>query len=259
MNAVTPVRGRKPWHLPGARRATVFVGNFGSGKTETALNYAIALANSGDEVKLLDLDIVNPYFRSREARAFAASRGVEVIAPIDEYELADLPILLRQVKGAIGDQTGRLVVDVGGDDLGARVLGGFSGSLTDAAVLQVVNERRPFTDSVAGARRMYDELQAASHLEITGLVANTHLMHETTIKVVRQGLRMVEKLSVEVGVAVEFVAIEQTLLESFGNKEEKLGYPVLAIERLMTAPWEVSNKRGPIGRPPPVKMPAGVE
>jgi hypothetical protein len=234
----------------------VFVGNFGSGKTETALNYAIALADSGEQVKLVDLDIVNPYFRSREARAYAASRGVEVVAPIDEYELADLPILLKQVGGAIGaGGDGKVVVDVGGDDLGARVLGGFAHALGDATIYQVLNERRPFTDSVAGAKRMYDELEAASRLRITAVVANTHLIDETTAEVIRRGLEFVETFSSEVGVPVAFVAVEKSFVEELGD----LGYPVLTIERLMTSPWEQSNKRGPIGRPPPVKMPAGVE
>jgi hypothetical protein len=241
--------------LPAARATTVFVGNFGSGKTETALNYAIALAGGGEPVKLLDLDIVNPYFRSREVRDYAGSRGVEVVAPIDEYELADLPIVLRQVGGAIGSRRDRLVLDVGGDDLGARVLGGFSHALGDAAVLLVLNERRPFTDSVAGARRMVEELEAASQLKISGIVANTHLIDETTEEVIRSGVEFAETVSAEIGVPLAFVVVERKLA---GQLAAELQYPVLTIERLMTSPWEPSNQ-GPIGRPPSLRLPAGVE
>jgi len=255
MTTTLTAGGQRAWQLPPARQLTVLVGNFGSGKTETALHYAIALAESGEQVKLVDLDIVNAYFRSREARQYAASRGVEVVAPVEEYELADLPILLKQVSGAIGAGVGKVVLDVGGDDLGARVLGGFAHLLGDAAVLQVLNQRRPFTDSVAGAKRMYQELEAASRLRITGIVGNTHLIDETTVEVIRQGVDFVETFSAEVGVPVAFLAVEKSFVEEIGD----LGYPVLTIERLMTSPWERSNKRGPIGRPPPVKMPAGVE
>jgi hypothetical protein len=251
--------GGTEWKLPTARAVTVFVGNFGSGKTEIALNYAFALADAGERVRLVDVDLVNPYFRSREVRDYARRRGVEVIAPAEEYELADLPILLRQVGGAIAQGNGRVILDVGGDDLGARVLGGFTDELRGAhtAVLQVVNERRPFTDSLTGARKMYEELEAASRLRISGLVANAHLIHETTAEVIRRGVEFTRRFAAEVKVPLEFVAIERRMLETLDAAS--LGSPVLIIDRLMTSPWEKSNKRGPIGRSPPVSMPTGVK
>ncbi len=241
----------RAWDLPPPRSVTVFVGNYGSGKTEIALNYALWLASAGRPVSLADLDIVNPYFRSREARAFVEQRGVAVIAPEGEYAFADLPILLREVGGAIGRADSHLVLDVGGDDLGARVLGGFAAALAprDPLVLQVLNERRPFTNTLAGGRRMYEELQAAARLQIGGLVANAHLIDETTPAVVQQGIAFARQVGAELGVPLVFAAIEERIAARLSPAA--VGCPVLLIERLMTSPWEPSTRRGPIGRPPP--------
>lgn len=247
---------------------TVFVGNFGSGKTEIALNYALALTETKKRVQLVDLDVINPYFRSREARDFVASCGVEVVAPVNEYAYADLPILLREVAGTIGTSDGYVVFDVGGDDLGARALGGFSHTLSQAQalVLQVVNQRRPFTDSSAGCRKMYAELEAASRLKIGGLVANAHLIDETTADVVAAGVDFTRDIGSEVGVGLLFAAVAKNLVTP--QLEQRLGCPVLQLQRMMTAPWEQSslrapigrpNKRGPIGRPPSVVLPSGVK
>jgi len=253
---------RSAFPLPPAAAITAIVGNFGSGKTETALNYALALARAGERVKLVDLDIINPYFRSREAREFAAERGVEVIAPAGDFAYADLPILMREVWGALGASAPdgfKVVLDVGGDDLGARVLGGFANTLRglSPALWQVVNERRPFTDSLASAKRMHDELRAAARLAITGLVANAHLIHETTPEVVRSGIAFTRALGAAIGVPLMLAAVEQGLLAA--HPDEAWDCPVLPIERLMTSPWEGSRRRGPIGVPPRPRLPANVK
>jgi len=253
------VPGPSSTALPPPAPITVFVGNYGSGKTEIAINYALHLAQLGEPVQLVDLDIVNPYFRSREAREYVGARGVEVVAPTNEYASADLPIILREVAGALGQTAARVVLDVGGDDLGARVLGGFSATLNagEAVVLQVVNERRPFTDSLQGCRRMYDELEAASRMKIRGLVANAHLIAETNAAVVRRGVDFAREMSEALGVPLAFAAVERGVLEREGDLQ--LGCPLLPLDRFMTSPWEASTRRGPIGRPPQVSLPEGVK
>ena len=173
---------------------TVLVGHFGAGKTEIAINLAVAFKQRGEVVSLADLDLVKPYFRSRLARHELAALGVGVVVPEGEMVYADLPILLPQVKGLIaraGDGAGRLIIDAGGDDLGARVLGAIAG-LTDPShteVLFVVNTRRPFAETLDEVATMLREVEVAARLKITGLVANTHLMEETTPAVVREGRR----------------------------------------------------------------------
>jgi hypothetical protein len=256
MATMTP-HGGLTGGLPLPHAVTVFVGNFGSGKTEIAINYAMLLASTGQRVQLVDIDLVNAYFRSREARAYVQAHGVEVVAPEGEYAFADLPIMLAEVGGSLRSHPGRVVFDVGGDDLGARVLGGFAALLVEAqaAVLQVVNARRPFTDSLAGCRQMYDELEAAARVRIGGLVANAHLIGETTPEVVRQGVALAREMEQATGVPLVFAAVERGVLQQCGQAD--LGCPVLAIDRYMTSPWERSQRRDPIGRPPRTHLPLG--
>ncbi|MBN2361794.1 MAG: hypothetical protein JXR83_20245, partial [Deltaproteobacteria bacterium] len=151
----------------------------------------------------------------------------------------------------------RVVFDVGGDDLGARVLGGFAALLVEAKaiVLQVVNERRPFTDSLAGCQRMYRELEAAARVRIGGLVANAHLITETTPEVVRKGVALAREMERATGVPLVFAAVERGVAEQLAADE--LGCPVLPIDRYMTSPWESAQRRDPIGRPPRTHLPLG--
>jgi len=143
---------------------TIFVGRFGSGKTETAINYALWLARNGQSrmrgggcesagcVLLVDLDIVTPYFRSREMAQRMEQRGVEVIAPAAVGQHLDTPAITPQILGAIQQMERPVVVDVGGDRQGARALGQFSAAARRRgyAMYFVVNPYRPFTDTLAG-------------------------------------------------------------------------------------------------------------
>ena len=157
-------------------RIVLLVGNYGSGKTEVAVNLAIRLA-AQQSVSIADLDLVNPYFRCREARAEMETFGVKVINPEGEFVAADLPIVLPEIRGALAGGEGTLIFDVGGDDVGARVLS----SLADVfagrryTMLQVVNSRRPFTETVEGCLRIKSEIEAASRLQVTALVSNAPL------------------------------------------------------------------------------------
>ena len=100
----------------------IVTGNYGSGKTEVSVNLAVENRARGIDVRLADLDLVNPYFRSREARHQLRDLGIEVILPHEQYMAADLPILVPEVAGAIREQKAMVILDVGGDDVGATVL-----------------------------------------------------------------------------------------------------------------------------------------
>jgi len=141
------------------RRVTIFVGNFGSGKTEIALNGALELAAAGSRVTLADLDVVKPYFRSRSARAILSDAGVGLLAPTGANVHADLPIIVPQIRSCLRDDHGRLILDVGGDDLGARVLGSLSDVIPfdDTDCLLVLNFRRPSTPDPERAVAMVRE------------------------------------------------------------------------------------------------------
>ncbi len=223
------------------KRVIIFTGNYGSGKTEVSVNYTLALAEGDEPVSIVDLDIVNPYFRCREAIAPLEQAGVEVITPRGETFASELPIILPEVRGAIRRGEGNVVLDVGGDDVGARVLSGFAADLAERAeLLLVLNARRPFTDTVEGALGIIREIEAASRLSVTGLVSNTHLMENTTAQTVQEGLALARDVGAALDVPLRFVAVMQEVADQLteqGLSEADLPAPVLQMQRRMLPPW----------------------
>jgi hypothetical protein len=226
------------------KNVILFTGNFGSGKTEVAVNYALWLANEGLKVQIADLDLVNPYFRTREARKYLESLGVKVIAPADEYQSADLPILLPQVKGLIEHPDNISILDVGGDNVGATVLAALTPSFQNAnyEMIFVVNRNRPFTETVKGCLQIISEIETASRLKVTALAGNTHLMDETTPETVEYGLELTTGVAEALHLPVLFISIEKSILNSLNNKF--IPYPILPLERLLLPPWK--QKSGPV-------------
>jgi len=220
----------------------VITGNYGSGKTEVAVNWALWLRQEGREVTIADLDIVNPYFRCREAQALMEEVGIRVVAPQGELHHAELPIILPEIRGIIERPTGVTLLDVGGDEDGARVLASLSRFFGDYEMLQVVNQRRPFTDTVAGCRKIQHEIEAASKLTVTGLISNAHLMDETDEEVIVEGARFAEEVGRDRGQELRFTTVERRLLGEVDL--ERVGSPVLVFDRLMLPPWKRATKLG---------------
>lgn len=216
------------------RRITALVGPYGSGKTELSLALAAAHAQtSARPVALADLDVLKPYFRSREAAARAQRMGVQVLAPAGAWGSADLPILPADLRGALQDPSRDFVIDVGGDETGARVLGSLSDILAaaDCELLLVLNRHRPFTTTAEQAVQLARGIEAAARLRFAGIVSNTHLMEHTTDKDVRAGLAMAQEAAALVGVAVRFVGVPFHLAGAFA---QELGWPtVVPLERHM--------------------------
>lgn len=225
----------------------IVVGNYGSGKTEVSVNLALHWVESRP-VKIVDLDIVNPYFRCREAREEMEAKGIEVIYPKGEFHSADLPIILPEVKGSLFTDHGFVVFDVGGDDLGARVLSSLAEHLAgrNYAMLQVINSKRPFTSDVEGCLKMKGEIESASRLEITGVISNAHLMDETEPETIREGLEVARETAKRAGIRVEFATVDSRLVSCF--KDEDPGCPLLPIERRMLPPWRLRSMTDRAGR-----------
>jgi Ni2+-binding GTPase involved in maturation of urease and hydrogenase len=215
-------------------RITILVGHFGSGKTEIAVNLAYRLRQRADLVTLVDLDIVKPYFRSRGLLEELEARGIQMVAPRGEFAHADLPIVVPEVRAAVGQASAGLrqvLIDVGGAEVGARVLGSIPG-LEDPAttdVLFVVNGNRPFAETTNAVLTMLREIERVSRLTVRGLVANTHLMDETTVQTVLDGVELAASVGRETGLPVRFCGVRADLLDSVRSRVPDV--PLLPVER----------------------------
>jgi hypothetical protein len=223
-----------------SQNVIVIVGGFGSGKSEVSVNLARLLARSGNQVSIADLDIVNPYFRSRETAVALAAMGIKSLIPEGAYAMADLPIIVPEVKTAIQRAQGKLILDVGGDDTGARVLSSLADAFTPGRyeLLLVLNAYRPFTADVAGTLRIMEEIETAGKLKFTGLISNSHLIEQTTVAEVLHGLNLTRQVSDETGLPVAFVSAVESVVRQLDPG--KIPCPVLAIDRSLLKPWERS-------------------
>ena len=214
------------------------VGNYGSGKTEVAVNMAIAMARAGRSVSIADLDIVNPYFRCREAQALMEAEGIRVVVPPGSQAAADLPIIVPEIKGMLHPSEGNIsLFDVGGDPVGAKLLSSFHAHLGGAPyeLWQVINSRRPFTRDLAGCLKMREELEHSSRLKVTGLIANSHLVTETTAEVILEGYALARETGRAAGIPVAFLTAMGALADD--PALDAIDVPILALERHMLPPW----------------------
>jgi hypothetical protein len=219
----------------------IIVGNYGSGKTEIAINLAVYEKHRGKEVKLADLDLVNPYFRTREAREQLQAIGIDVILPPNQYMVADLPILSPRVAALIRQKDHLAILDAGGDDVGATVLAALAEPLEgrDVRMLQVINPFRPYTDTVDGCLRICREIEAASKIKMAGIIGNANLIEETQSRHIYEGHDFVRNVSRESGLPLEFITVGEMLRPEIDL--EKLSCPVLGIKRQLVPPWRLAE------------------
>ena len=193
------------WLFAG-RRVRVVVGHYGSGKTEIAVNMALALARR-ERALLIDLDIVNPFFRSAEVKPVLLAHGVEVVHPAFALSSVDIPVLPAEVERAFSTEA-HCVFDVGGDDDGAVALGRYQARFEacPAEVYFVVNPFRPRTARVEQALSLLESVQRRARLRVTGIAVNANLGSETGVEHLREGRAFAQSLSRESGLPVAFEA-----------------------------------------------------
>lgn len=193
------------------------VGHFGSGKTEFSVNYAMGLAKKGNKVALIDLDIANPYFRSRERQSLLEENGISVYSNIYGTDItSDLPALDSRIRAPLEDKRYTVVLDVGGDESGARILTQYKKYLidkNDVEILCVINGNRHETDTFIGAMEHLRRIEMETGLPVDGLINNTHLLKETTIWDIIKGHDLCKQVEKETGIPLKYDCYDKDIEE----------------------------------------------
>ena len=184
------------------KRLTLFAGHYGSGKTNIAVNYAFKLAEEGKQVCIADLDIVNPYFRTKDSEKELAEAGIRLVSPKFANSNVDLPALPAESYRLVQDKSTYGIMDIGGDDRGAYALGRYADAIKEEnnyRMAFVVNCYRPLTSTVEDTVEIMREIESACGLKFTCIVNNSNLGEETVAETLLASLDFVKKLSEATG------------------------------------------------------------
>lgn len=218
-------------------RIRIVTGHYGSGKTEFAVNLALRQAEAWRPLTLVDLDIVNPYFRSAERRELLETHGVSVLA-CSCNGIADIPAVPAAIAGIWEDAARHAILDIGGDAIGAHVLARFSDKLKSIPheLWCVINANRPETDTPEKAVQYLRQIEKSAELPVTGIINNTHLCRQTTVSDPMRGAALTHAVSAMTCIPVVWHVVEERLVPEFDAKGEGA---VLPIRITMTKPWEI--------------------
>lgn len=215
------------------KRLTLFAGHYGSGKTNIALNYARWLRRQNLPVTIADLDIVNPYFRTKDSEAALAAEGIRLIVSEFANSNVDLPAMPKEAYELVSDPTVYGVLDIGGDDRGALALGRYVPAIKEEGsyeMLFVVNRSRPLTRTVADTLEVMGEIEEACNLPFTAIVNNTNLGLQTTASDVLSSLEYAQELSQKTGLPIKMTCAAGWLREELAGRVPDL-FP-LSIQKL---------------------------
>ena len=208
------------------KRITLFAGHYGSGKTNIALNYARWLKKStGAKVAIADLDIVNPYFRTKDSKDALAADGIELVVSEFANSNVDFPALPKETYALLAEQDKMLVIDVGGDDRGALALGRYVDDIrasNDYEMLGVINFSRPLTRTPEDAVEVLREIEYACKLPFTGLVNNTNLGQESSAENLLESMALAKRTAELMNIPLRFTCAPQSLGTELKGKIENL-------------------------------------
>ena len=202
------------------KRLTLFAGHYGSGKTNIAVNYALLLARSGKNVCIADLDIVNPYFRTKDSEHELKESGIHLISPQYANTNVDLPALPAESYRLVQDKSVYGIMDIGGDDRGAYALGRFAPAIkeeNDFRMAFVVNCHRPLTSNVEDTLQIMKEIESACALRFTCIVNNSNLGSETTAQTVLNSLPFIDELCRASGLPLWMHTAEASVAEKLSD------------------------------------------
>ena len=203
------------------KRVLLLCGHYGSGKTNIAVNLAQAIKREYPTVTLADLDIVNPYFRSKDSAAELEEAGIRLICSRYANSNVDIPALPPDLYALTDDRRMRAIIDVGGDDRGALVLGRLAPALleeNDYEMLMVINCYRPLTRDAASTLEVMREIEYAGGIRFTALVNNSNLGVETTADDVLASVRYAEEVAAMSGLPVVMTTADERLQSELADK-----------------------------------------
>ena len=198
------------------KRLTLFAGHYGSGKTNIAVNYALHLAGLGKQVCIADLDIVNPYFRTKDSAQVLQKAGIELICSPFANSNLDVPAMPPEVYRLVADREKYGVLDIGGDDRGALALGRYVPMIleeNDYEMLFVINRSRPLTRDVEGTLEVMAEIETACGLPFTAIVNNTNLGKHTTAQDILASDTYAKAIAAATGLPIKMTTVNHTLLQ----------------------------------------------
>ncbi len=202
------------------KRLTLFAGHYGSGKTNIAVNYAMHLAEEGKKVCIADLDIVNPYFRTKDSERELTERGITLISSRYANTNVDLPAIPAESYRLVQDQSIFGVMDIGGDDRGAYALGRFADAIKaegNYRMAFVINRYRPLTSTVEDTVEIMKEIETACGIQFTCIVNNSNLGAETTRETVLDSVAFAEAVSLATGLPIWLHTVEKSIVEEISG------------------------------------------
>ena len=217
-------------------RIRIIIGHYGSGKTEFSVNYAIKLKEVFDKVTLADLDVVNPYFRSRQQEEMLTRKGITVIGSSIKGSGSDLPAVSGGVLGPLQSEDTQVILDVGGDSAGARTLGRYGEYFSEGNydMFCVVNANREQTSTVEGILRHVYAIEKTAKAKVTGIINNTHLLWDTTVEEVLKGQELCKEAAEKLNVPIKYVAA----IEEVANKlPSDIEGEIFPIKMYMREKW----------------------
>ena len=220
-------------------RRFIFAGNYGSGKTNLAVNFALSKKAAGFQTALLDLDIVNPYFISTDSRELLEAHGISLVSPIYANTNVDVPAIPPAARGLFGpDHPGVVVCDLGGGDSGAVALGQFSEEIKISGyeMFAVVNPYRPFSETPDKALAALLEVEKACRLKFTAIAANPNLGRETTIDTILSTIPYFEQLAKTCGLDIAFLSAHESLTPGL---EKEVPWPVMPVKIRTKSAWDI--------------------
>ncbi|QNU65643.1 hypothetical protein EHE19_011995 [Ruminiclostridium herbifermentans] len=221
------------------KRINIFTGHFGSGKTEVAVNYALKLAEADYKTAIVDFDIINPYFRTADAKEALEKNNIRVLLPKFANTNVDIPAIPAEVYSLFQDKTYKVVLDVGGEDLGAKAVSRFKEEIIsdDYEMFFVINTKRGMTDTPEKIYEMIAIIEEGANIKITKLVNNSNLLEETTPEIILHGNDIISEVSRKTGIPIAFTAGMEELINGL-NSYHLSGSEILSMKKQIFLPWD---------------------